>query len=116
MPEHNPRRERPPINRRNTGIALGAIGAMVVLGSIGNIDFGLPFIGDDMAATAISISDGGSNTLDSLGTSIEEKIETAVETPAGGDTVAIDDTEMNAAVAELRAGKPDRYLSLMEKF
>lgn len=113
--------ERKPINLRNTAIVLGAIGGIWLLSDFDGINIGIPFGHEDHAAAAIVIDGDRPGTdkleaIDNIGERIGAKIEAKINDHAGRAVPSANDAEMRAAIEELKAGKPDRYLKLMEKY
>lgn len=83
-----------PINRRNTLIALGAVGAIILFSNLGvpDMDFGW----DDHDKKMIVIDDARTEKSAASAGTIDEK-------------------EVEAAVEALVAGNIDRFIKMMEK-
>lgn len=120
--------ESKPVNKRNLLIVLGAIGGIWLVSNIGGPDFnfnigdddGPPAIvqiggSDEDKAVAIAKADAAKDRIDAAADRLEARINAKVERELDRAASQIDDAEMDAAIAELKDGKPEHYLKLMEQ-
>jgi hypothetical protein len=111
------------VNRRNLLIVLGAIGGIWLLSNIDGLD--IDFDLDDESPSVVLVG-GSDEEADAAIAKAEARIETAakriearvkerVRERSAERGEAFDQDKMDAAVEELKQGKPERFLELMER-
>jgi hypothetical protein len=110
MSEHTDHESRP-INRRNTLIVLGAIGAILLVSNIDGPSF--DFDSDESRSSDVQSRE---DRIEAAAERLEARIEAKVERDLESKLDEIDDREMEAAIEDLKEGDPDRFLELMERY
>jgi hypothetical protein len=112
------------VNRRNLLIVLGAIGGIWLLSNVGGPDIDSDFNDDSPPVVLVGGSDEEADAaiakaearIESAADRIGARVEERVRERSAGRGEAFDQDEMDAAVEELKQGKPERFLELMERY